>query len=266
MTSVISWVAFVAAPLACSPQSRDVDVITKEPPQRIVSRSPARKAAAAPTTPAQSAAAALYGYLTDGEDGCTCKSDLQDFTRTFQRARNAETLARDGSELLPTDGYLDPPTAEALATYSGHWLAPCYGAWNARCGAPLRVSPASMNRVTAPRTSRGETAGGCWSASLGDPGSTASCAELCVSGKADASSLADRRARSRAACGDASEPRLIHQWVYNEAGCPKPNRVAACSSADVDDPRVTRFEWFYEGSVAQVTDRCRASGRDLVTP
>lgn len=267
MTSVISFVALVATPLACSQSSPGAVEITREPDRPAVrTRAPATgpTPSPAPKTGAGVAADALYWFLTDGEDGCSCNPELQSLTRSFQRARNAESLAKatgSPTDLLATDGYLDPATAAALATYSGHWLPPCYGAWNARCGPAPRASTGSVTRVVG-----GSTAGGCWQASLREPGGAVTCDELRTTRRLDASALDDLRVRSSKACGDAAAPQLIHHWVYNAGGCPKPERVAACRSVDGDDPRVAKLEWFYDGTVADIGQRCRASGGTVVLP
>jgi hypothetical protein len=273
MTSVISLVALVAGPFACSRPSEGTPTITKEPARAET------KPRAAPKSEAESAAAALYWFLTDGEDGCTCGADLQGYVRTFQLAHDRDPLGhRPASQgpatgPLATDGYLDPSTATALATYSGHWLEPCYGAWNSRCGdVPAPRSPivrtASIARAASAASVAGRSVGGCWRASLGDPGSRVTCTEVRATARTDASTLATLGSGVRAACGDVLAPQLIHEWIYDPRGCPRNDRVAACSAMERGDPRTTTLEWFYEGagSVDDVRERCLASDRALVMP
>jgi hypothetical protein len=279
MTSVITPITFIvviATLVADSRRSQGPLTIAPEPTQ---ARKDDVTPGVVPRSRTEIAAARLYGFLTDGEDGCTCELDLRNVTRAFQLAYDDDPLRRpragsnpgEGTEPLATDGYVDTSTAGALASYSGHWLEPCYGAWNARCGdvpSPRSASAAAVagRHPTAGRTSTGIDA--CWSATLGRPGSLATCVEIRAASVTDATTLAKLGSGARAACGDAAAPQLIHEWIYNERGCPRDNRIAACSAADPGDPRIATVEWFYEGAgdVEEVRQRCLASRRTTVLP
>ena len=234
-------------------------------------------------------AAVLFAFLNDGEDGCTCRSDLRSLVKTFQEAHNVDTLGRGprsaspATGALPTHGYFESSTAAALALYSGQWQVPCYGDLGSRCGdvpaasastagaTDVLVAAGEPDVITAAGTSA-RSGGGCRPWDFGVPGGGATCNEVLLLDDAarstddTAGATTTLQAQSRAACGNGRAGRLIQDRVYDARGCPADNRLAGCGATDTVDPRIVRVEWFYAGteSVDQVRERCTKSNRALV--
>jgi hypothetical protein len=208
----------------------------------------------------------LYAFLTDGEDGCTCRPDLQELVQAFQEAYDAQP-GQAGA--IPTHGYLDSATATALASQTGHWLPPCYGALSARCG---EVPATGMVPRTASPSLGTWTAGGCRPWDLGEPDGRRTCTELTLARSRSGSTAETREAMSRlkaearATCRNTGTARLIQDQVYDERGCPTEHRIAACPVADRNEPRAVKTEWFYEGAgpVEQLRGLCARAGGVLV--
>ena len=233
-----------------------------------------------PQSAAPIAAAGLYWFLTDAEDGCTCRADLWEVTRAFQEAHNTDPLGKGprsptpATGPIPTDGYLEASTAKALALYSGHWLAPCYGSFNAGCGeVPGQDASTTPPAEVDAASGRPKSGGGCRAVDFGEPDGGVSCTEVVLMSSdaapnaADDEKIARLEAQARAGCGTPQVARLIPDWVFDPRGCPK-GRIAGCSATDRSDPRVARVEWFYDraGTVDDIRGRCRKSNRMLVMP
>ncbi len=251
-TSITNYVATVIAVLAAGPVGTRASAPTTEEDTR---------------SDARNAATTLRAFLEDGEDGCTCRSDLRELVRGFQEAHNRDPSGRGprspnpATGPVPTHGYLEPSTASALAAYTGAWLTPCYGAFTSRCG---DVPPDAC--VEGPVPASG--GGGCLPWNFGTPQGGTTCREIRPVSDADATEVERLKARLRAACGDHRVARLVQDWVYDERGCPADGRVAGCRASDPGDPQAAWIEWFYgpARTVDDVRALCGDSGRTLVTP
>jgi len=269
-TSITAYVTTVVAILAARPPFATPHPGASAPAIETGSRSDAA-----------TAAAALSAFLADGEDGCTCGPDLRELVGAFQDAHDADPSGRGPPGVhpatgpVPTHGYLETSTAKALAAYSGRWFPPCYGAFNSRCGdvpaaEPLAPRPADA-RVSG--TVQPRSTGGCLPWNFGAPDGGATCHEAtwrtgAATGATDDPAMIRLRAQARAACGDSRAAQLVHDWVFDERGCPAQGRIAGCRETDRSDPRIARLEWFYDGAgrIEDVQARCGESGRTLVLP
>jgi len=266
-TSITNYVATVVAVLAAGP---------------VATHPGAPATGEDVSSDAKSAAVALSAFLEDGEDGCTCGADLRGLVKSFQEAHNGDPSGRGQRSahpetgLVPTDGYLEASTARALAAYSGAWFAPCYGAFNSRCG-DVPVTNGSTPRapgVCVESTTQAGGSGGCLPWNFGAPGGGTTCKELRPVvidgsvGTTDVEEMNRLKARLRSTCGDGQVARLVHDWVYDERGCPVDGRIAGCHLTDPNDPRATVIEWFYGAAttVDEVRRLCVESGRALVMP
>jgi hypothetical protein len=228
---------------------------------------------------ALTAAGRLYSFLQDGEDGCTCGDDLKALVQAFQRAQNGASLTpRPGtidasssaaervSKALPTHGYLDWETAQALAVYSGHWLPPCYGR-RRRCG-PV---PGSGVVARAGRSSvASRTVGGCRTVFAGEPGRGGTCNEIMLTTGVSPDFLRRLQSDFRNQCQKKNPPgnSLMPDWVYDEDGCPAELRIAGCRTSDVTSPGAVNIQWFYQGGTSSDEARitCRQSAGTFVAP